>query len=64
MVLMLGCSTMMHDAPERLHCFYNKKSTFVHGVEGEEVAASLGQQVRHSLLSRNTPRQSTKKSSP
>lgn len=38
-------STMLHDAPERLHCFYNKKSTFVHGVEGEVITASHGQQV-------------------
>ncbi|KAJ9121223.1 hypothetical protein QFC24_004898 [Naganishia onofrii] len=39
--------TMLHDAPERLHCFYNKKSTFVHGVEGEVITASHGQQEIH-----------------
>lgn len=55
MLMPLG-STMMHDAPERLHCFYNKKSTFVHGVEGEEVAPSLGQQVRARAVAPILPR--------
>ncbi|KAJ9093428.1 hypothetical protein QFC21_006459 [Naganishia friedmannii] len=39
--------TTLHDAPERLHCFYNKKSTFVHGVEGEDIIASYGQHDIH-----------------
>ncbi|KAJ9114914.1 hypothetical protein QFC20_001287 [Naganishia adeliensis] len=39
--------TMLNEAPERLHCFYNKKSTFVHGVEGEDVPTSYGQQQIH-----------------
>lgn len=43
-------STMLNEAPERLHCFYNKKSTFVHGVEGEDVPTSYGQQVRIVIL--------------
>jgi len=31
--------------PERLHCFYGKTSTFVHGTEGEDAHTCHGQQV-------------------
>lgn len=42
--------TLLHQDPNRLYCFYTKKSTMVHGTEDEEVAPSFGQQVRaHSL---------------
>jgi hypothetical protein len=35
----------MNKQPHRLHCFYNKRSTFIHGEEGEEAQVALGQQV-------------------
>ena len=37
--------TFVNKEPHRLHCFYNKTSTFTHGTEGEEVKACHGQQV-------------------
>lgn len=37
--------------PDRLHCFYNKRSTFIHGEEGEESQVALGQQEIHSRIS-------------
>lgn len=49
--------TFMNREPERLHCFYNKKSYFVHGSESEQSKLCHGQQVRdtfdlaHSLYS-------------
>lgn len=36
----------MNKEPGRLHCFYTKKSTFIHGTEGEECPPRYGQQVR------------------
>ncbi|WWC61183.1 uncharacterized protein I303_103763 [Kwoniella dejecticola CBS 10117] len=36
--------------PHRLHCFYNKRSTFVHGEEGEESTVALGQQEIHDQI--------------
>jgi hypothetical protein len=42
-------SNFVNKQPHRLHCFYGKQSTFVHGEEGEEVAPALGQQVGHIL---------------
>ncbi|KAL7422294.1 hypothetical protein Q5752_002940 [Cryptotrichosporon argae] len=36
--------------PHRLHCFYNKRSTFVHGDEGEEAQVALGQQEIHERI--------------
>ncbi|KAI9638367.1 putative RAN protein binding protein [Dioszegia hungarica] len=36
--------------PHRLHCFYNKRSTFIHGEEGEEAQVALGQQEIHARI--------------
>ncbi|WVW83152.1 hypothetical protein I302_105170 [Kwoniella bestiolae CBS 10118] len=36
--------------PHRLHCFYNKRSTFIHGEEGEESQVALGQQEIHDRI--------------
>ncbi|KAL1413477.1 hypothetical protein Q8F55_001251 [Vanrija albida] len=36
--------------PHRLHCFYNKRSTFVHGEEGEDTTPALGQQEIHERI--------------
>lgn len=36
--------------PNRLHCFYTKASTFIHGTEGEELKPCFGQQVLFPLL--------------
>ena len=37
--------TFLHESPDRLHLFYNKNSTFVHGKEGEQVGYYVGQKV-------------------
>lgn len=38
---------MVTKDPHRLHCFYTKNSTFIHGLEGDEHESSChGQQVR------------------
>lgn len=37
--------TFVNQQPNRLHCFYTKASTFVHGTEGENVTPCYGQQV-------------------
>lgn len=37
--------TFVNKQPNRLHCFYTKTSTFIHGTEGEDVKACFGQQV-------------------
>lgn len=47
--LMCVCSNFVNSQPHRLHCFYNKRSTFIHGEEGEDVTPAFGQQVRGSL---------------
>lgn len=39
--------TFMNKDPSRLHCFYTKKSTMVHGAENEDVTPSVGQQAIH-----------------
>lgn len=39
--------TFVNQQPNRLHCFYTKASTFVHGTEGENVTPCNGQQVTH-----------------
>ncbi|KAG5440539.1 hypothetical protein PCK2_000364 [Pneumocystis canis] len=36
--------TFLNREPERLHCFYTKKSTFIHGDEGDNVKLCSGQQ--------------------
>jgi len=38
--------TFVNKQPNRLHCFYTKSSTFVHGTEGEESKPCYGQHVR------------------
>ncbi|KAI9199254.1 uncharacterized protein BJ171DRAFT_427865, partial [Polychytrium aggregatum] len=42
--------TFLNRDPSRLHCFYNKKSSFIHGHEGEEVKAAHGQQEIHERI--------------
>ena len=45
--------TFVNKQPNRLHCFYTKSSTFIHGTEGEDGKPCYGQQVRiitHSIL--------------
>jgi len=37
--------TFVNKEPHRLHCFYSKNSTFIHGTEGEDVKSYFGQQV-------------------
>jgi hypothetical protein len=37
--------THVNKSPQRLHCFYNKTSTFIHGTEGEDGTPCYGQQV-------------------
>ena len=39
--------TFMNKDPSRLHCFYTKKSTMVHGTENEDITPSVGQQAIH-----------------
>jgi hypothetical protein len=37
--------TFVNKHPNRLHCFYTKASTFLHGTEGEDLIVAHGQQV-------------------
>lgn len=37
--------TFVNKQPNRLHCFYTKSSTFIHGTEGEDGTPCFGQQV-------------------
>lgn len=41
--------TFLNNDPNKLHCFYTKKSTLVHGTEQEESSLCFGQQVSDSL---------------
>ena len=43
--------TFVNKDPAKLHCFYTKKSTLIHGVEGEDSQPCYGQQVRFSRRS-------------
>ncbi|CCG80867.1 Putative G3BP-like protein [Taphrina deformans PYCC 5710] len=43
--------TMMNKKPGNLHLFYKSKSSFVHGMEGEQVKLSQGQQEIHDRIS-------------
>ncbi|CEH13943.1 ran protein binding protein [Ceraceosorus bombacis] len=43
--------TFLNQNPERLHCFYTKKSTLIHGNELEEVQPCFGQQEIHNKIS-------------
>ncbi|KAJ2919801.1 hypothetical protein MD484_g553, partial [Candolleomyces efflorescens] len=42
--------TFVNKEPHRLHCFYNKSSTFIHGTEGEDSQACFGQQEIHKKI--------------
>lgn len=42
--------TYMNKQPNRLHCFYTKNSTFIHGTEGEDVKPCFGQQEIHNKI--------------
>ena len=42
--------TFVNKEPHRLHCFYNKNSTFIHGTEGEDMKPCFGQQVGFSTF--------------
>jgi hypothetical protein len=42
--------TFLNKDPSRLHCFYNKKSTLLHGHEGENAVACFGQSDIHKRI--------------
>ncbi|KAI9463013.1 hypothetical protein F5148DRAFT_1211942 [Russula earlei] len=42
--------THVNKSPHRLHCFYNKTSTFIHGTEGEDGTPCFGQQEIHNKI--------------
>ncbi|KAH9273815.1 hypothetical protein BASA83_003809 [Batrachochytrium salamandrivorans] len=42
--------TFLNKDPERLHCFYNKRSVFLHGTEGENIETSHGQSEIHKRI--------------
>jgi hypothetical protein len=42
--------TFLNKDPSRLHCFYNKKSTLLHGHEGENAVSSFGQSDIHKRI--------------
>ncbi|KAG6865255.1 hypothetical protein C0991_004071 [Blastosporella zonata] len=42
--------TFVNKHPNRLHCFYTKSSTFIHGNEGEDVKPCFGQQEIHNKI--------------
>lgn len=42
--------TFVNKEPNRLHCFYNKNSTFIHGTEGEDIKPCFGQKVCHGFV--------------
>ncbi|KAG9095457.1 hypothetical protein FS749_010417 [Ceratobasidium sp. UAMH 11750] len=42
--------TFVNKQPHRLHCFYTKNSTYVHGVEGEDLKPCHGQQEIHNKI--------------
>jgi hypothetical protein len=42
--------TVLNKQPNRLHCFYTKASTFIHGVEGEDGKPCHGQLVPQNLF--------------
>ncbi|KAI1794375.1 hypothetical protein LXA43DRAFT_996823 [Ganoderma leucocontextum] len=42
--------TFVNKHPNRLHCFYTKASTFIHGTEGEDGKPCLGQAEIHSKI--------------
>ncbi|KZP08210.1 hypothetical protein FIBSPDRAFT_874781 [Athelia psychrophila] len=42
--------TFVNKSPNRLHCFYTKTSTFIHGTEGEDGKPCYGQQEIHAKI--------------
>ncbi|KAG6918407.1 hypothetical protein DXG01_014812 [Tephrocybe rancida] len=42
--------TFVNKQPGRLHCFYTKSSTFIHGTEGEDGKPCYGQQEIHNKI--------------
>ena len=46
--------TFVNKQPNRLHCFYTKNSTFIHGTEGEDGRPCFGQQVRSVVVIRQS----------
>lgn len=42
--------TYLNKEPNRLHCFYTKKSTLIHGDEGESISLCHGQQEIHNKI--------------
>ncbi|KAG8691507.1 hypothetical protein FRC11_002403 [Ceratobasidium sp. 423] len=42
--------TFVNKQPHRLHCFYTKNSTYIHGIEGEDSPACHGQQEIHNKI--------------
>jgi hypothetical protein len=42
--------TFLNREPERLHCFYNKKSLFTHGNEAENAVVFTGQREIHDCI--------------
>ncbi|KAF8627350.1 hypothetical protein AX15_004420 [Amanita polypyramis BW_CC] len=42
--------TFVNKHPNRLHCFYTKQSTFIHGTEGEESKPCYGQHEIHQKI--------------
>lgn len=42
--------TFVNKQPNRLHCFYTKSSTFIHGTEGEDGKPCYGQQEIHAKI--------------
>ncbi|KAH9941156.1 uncharacterized protein BXZ73DRAFT_41982 [Epithele typhae] len=42
--------TFVNKHPNRLHCFYTKESTFIHGTEGEDGTPCFGQQEIHNKI--------------
>lgn len=42
--------TFLNNDPSKLHCFYSKRSTLVHGIEQEEVPLCIGQQQIHEKI--------------
>lgn len=42
--------TFLNNDPSKLHCFYSKRSTLVHGTEQEEATLCIGQQQIHEKI--------------
>ncbi|QRV91420.1 nuclear transport factor 2 [Ceratobasidium sp. AG-Ba] len=51
--------TFVNKQPHRLHCFYTKHSTYVHGVEGEDLKPCHGQQANCKVFIHSVDAQSS-----